>query len=283
MEENKTNFEEKLDGAGSNEKVINEDIAFSEDLEKQSYSNYMYKKLIKARKKGIQYGVDVPKLKYALDKPEKPRKMFKVIGYVMLALTILTAIGFIVAYIVSGVFPMFIEMIKGTVSVYSKETLAKSFGLSSIVAFSMTYLYIIISVLLILPIFIVSGLISFVIKNFSLTTISKQEMAQGFEITKYINGLIIVMVLSLFAVGYLFLEGLLSGSLGIFITVVGILLFTLSLTISICLIKERKKEKVWFDSLDEEKKQDFINQNNAIKKLNNLKGRNTGSILSGRY
>lgn len=277
MEEIKENVQIKEDNLDNNNQIVNEDI------EKQSYSKYMYKKLQKARKKGKQYGVDVPKLNYTLDKPEKPRKLFQIIGYSMLALTILVAVGFIVAYIVSGIFPMFAELISGTVSVYSKETLGKSLGLSGIASLAVTWIYVLIIVLLLIPIALVWLLVKFTIKNLSFINLSKQEMAKGFEVKRYLLGLYIMMGASLALVILFAFEGLLNGGLGIFIIVLSIVMFATCLVISIFITKERKKEQVWFNNLEIEKQQDFINQNNSIKKIKDLSSRTRSGSILGRY
>lgn len=277
MEEIKENVQIKEDNLDNNNQIVNEDI------EKQSYSKYMYKKLQKARKKGKQYGVDVPKLNYTLDKPEKPRKLFQIIGYSMLTLTILVAVGFIVAYIVSGIFPMFAELISGTVSVYSKETLGKSLGLSGIASLAVTWIYVLIIVLLLIPIALVWLLVKFTIKNLSFINLSKQEMAKGFEVKRYLLGLYIMMGASLALVILFAFEGLLNGGLGIFIIVLSIVMFATCLVISIFITKERKKEQVWFNNLEIEKQQDFINQNNSIKKIKDLSSRTRSGSIWGRY
>lgn len=277
MEEIKENVQIKEDNLDNNNQIVNEDI------EKQSYSKYMYKKLQKARKKGKQYGVDVPKLNYTLDKPEKPRKLFQIIGYSMLTLTILVAVGFIVAYIVSGIFPMFAELISGTVSVYSKETLGKSLGLSGIASLAVTWIYVLIIVLLLIPIALVWLLVKFTIKNLSFINLSKQEMAKGFEVKRYLLGLYIMMGVSLALVILFAFEGLLNGGLGIFIIVLSIVMFATCLVISIFITKERKKEQVWFNNLEIEKQQDFINQNNSIKKIKDLSSRTRSGSILGRY
>lgn len=277
MEEIKDNVQIKEDNLDNNNQIVNEDI------EKQSYSKYMYKKLQKARKKGKQYGVDVPKLNYTLDKPEKPRKLFQIIGYSMLALTILVAVGFIVAYIVSGIFPMFAELISGTVSVYSKETLGKSLGLSGVASLAVTWIYVLIIILLLIPIAVVWLLVKFTIKNLSFINLSKQEMAKGFEVKRYLLGLYIMMGVSLALVILFAFEGLLNGGLGIFIIVLSIVMFATCLVISIFITKERKKEQVWFNNLEIEKQQDFINQNNSIKKIKDLSSRTRSGSIWGRY
>lgn len=277
MEEIKDNVQIKEDNLDNNNQIVNEDI------EKQSYSKYMYKKLQKARKKGKQYGVDVPKLNYTLDKPEKPRKLFQIIGYSMLALTILVAVGFIVAYIVSGIFPMFAELISGTVSVYSKETLGKSLGLSGVASLAVTWIYVLIIILLLIPIAVVWLLVKFTIKNLSFINLSKQEMAKGFEVKRYLLGLYIMMGVSLALVILFAFEGLLNGGLGIFIIVLSIIMFATCLVISIFITKERKKEQVWFNNLEIEKQQDFINQNNSIKKIKDLSSRTRSGSILGRY
>lgn len=277
MEEIKDNVQIKEDNLDNNNQIVNEDI------EKQSYSKYMYKKLQKARKKGKQYGVDVPKLNYSLDKPEKPRKLFQIIGYSMLALTILVAVGFIVAYIVSGIFPMFAELISGTVSVYSKETLGKSLGLSGVASLAVTWIYVLIIILLLIPIAVVWLLVKFTIKNLSFINLSKQEMAKGFEVKRYLLGLYIMMGVSLALVILFAFEGLLNGGLGIFIIVLSIVMFATCLVISIFITKERKKEQVWFNNLEIEKQQDFINQNNSIKKIKDLSSRTRSGSIWGRY
>lgn len=277
MEEIKENVQIKEDNLDNNNQIVNEDI------EKQSYSKYMYKKLQKARKKGKQYGVDVPKLNYSLDKPEKPRKLFQIIGYSMLALTILVAVGFIVAYIVSGIFPMFAELIGGTVSVYSKETLGKSLGLSGVASLAVTWIYVLIIILLLIPIALVWLLVKFTIKNLSFINLSKQEMAKGFEVKRYLLGLYIMMGASLALVILFAFEGLLNGGLGIFIIVLSIVMFATCLVISIFITKERKKEQVWFNNLEIEKQQDFINQNNSIKKIKDLSSRTRSGSILGRY
>lgn len=263
-----------MEEINSNKSEIKNDLTSDKqpllDIEKNSYSKYMYKKLVKARKKGLQYGVTIPPLKYELEKPEKTRKVFLIAGYTLLGFTIALFIGFIIMYIISGVFPMFIDMIRGTSNVYSKELFEKSLGLTSFGAISLTWLYIVIVILLLLPIGIIIGLVKGVIKNFALSKISKQEMAKGFEVSRYINILVISIFLTLL-IGILFIvEGLTRGGLGVFITIMSFVIFACCLTLLIFIIKERKREKEWFNSLSEEKQQDFLNQNNAVKKYKNL-------------
>lgn len=271
-----------------NSNEINNDLTSDKqpllDIEKNSYSKYMYKKLVKARKKGLQYGVTIPPLKYELDKPEKTRKVFLIAGYTLLSFTIALFIGFIIMYIVSGVFPMFIDMLRGTSSVYSKELFEKSLGLSSFGAISLTWLYIVIVILLLLPIGIIMGLVKGVIKNFAFSKISKQEMAKGFEVSRYINILVISIFLTLL-IGILFIvEGLTRGGLGVFITIMSFVIFACCLTLLIFIIKERKREKEWFNSLSEEKQQDFLNQNKAVKKYKNLSSiKVSNSNFMGRF
>lgn len=253
-------------------------------IEKNSYSKYMYKKLVKARKKGLQYGVTIPPLKYELDKPEKTRKVFLTAGYTLLGLTIALFIGFIVMYILAGVFPMILEVIKGTSGVYSKEFFEKSLGLSAYGVISVTWLYFIIALILILPIGLTIGLVKATIKNFALSKISKQEMAKGFEVSRYIRILIITMFLFLLIGILCIVEGLSKGSLGIFITIMSFVIFACCLTLLIFIIKERKKEKEWFNSLSEERQQDFLNQNKAIKKYKSLSSfKLNDTNLTGRY
>lgn len=263
-----------MEEINSNKPELNNDLTSDKqpllDIEKNSYSKYMYKKLVKARKKSLQYGVTIPPLKYELEKPEKTRKVFLIAGYILLGFTIALAIGFIIMYIVSGVFPMFIDMVRGTSSVYSKELFEKSLGLSSFGAISLTWLYVVTIILLLLPIGIITSLVKGVIKNFALSKISKQEMAKGFEVSRFINILVISMFLSLL-IGILFIiEGLVKGGLGVFITIMSFVIFACCLTLLIFIIKERKRESKWFINLSEEKQQDFLNQNNAVKKYRNL-------------
>lgn len=277
-----------MEEINSNKSEINNDLTSDKqpllDIEKNSYSKYMYKKLVKARKKGLQYGVTIPPLKYELEKPEKPRKVFLIAGYTLLGFTIALFIGFIIMYIVSGVFPMFLDMIRGTSNVYSKELFEKSLGLTSFGAISLTWLYVVIVILLLLPIGIIMGLVKGVIKNFAFSKISKQEMAKGFEISRYINMLIISMFLSLI-IGVLFIvEGLVKGGLGIFITIMSFVIFVWCLILLTFIKKERKREKEWFNNLSEEKQQDFLNQNNAVKKYKNLSSiKVSNSNFMGRF
>ena len=187
------------------------------------------------------------------------------------------------AYIVSGIFPMFAELISGTVSVYSKETLGKSLGLSGIASLAVTWIYVLIIILLLIPIALVWLLVKFTIKNLSFINLSKQEMAKGFEVKRYLLGLYIMMGASLALVILFAFEGLLNGGLGIFIIVLSIVMFATCLVISIFITKERKKEQVWFNNLEIEKQQDFINQNNSIKKIKDLSSRTRSGSILGRY
>lgn len=267
------------------ETVLQEEKINSEEIEKNSYSKYMYKKLKRAKKKGIQHGISIPDLKYQLDKPQHPRIVFKIIGYIMLVLSILTVVGIVALYGFSGIFSVFGDVFKQSATAFTYETLQKTLGLSSIAAIGIFGLYALLAVLIIFPILIAWVLIKFTIKNFSLSTISRQEMAEGFEIRNYIIGLFTAMTIAVAVIVAIIYEKIITAPFGIVALSVSAVIFVISLLLAIFLLKERKQEKEWFKTLAEEKQADFKAQNDAVLHLKReLERQKTdANVLGGRW
>lgn len=268
MEEKNNNKEPQEEKDILEPRVSQEEAIFD-----PGYTKYLSKKIKKVKKKAIQYGITVPDLHYPLEKPSKPRLAFYIIGYIMIALGLASLVASVVLFIKAGIFSSMIELLSGSIDTLDPEVMKNTFGLSSVVGVGGIVLGIIIFIVLLVVVAIIVALISLGIKNLRLAKASRQEIAVGFEVTNYIWGIVATMLICVAIVVGLISKGGFAGVTVLITIIAGALVAVLAVLLTF-LILQRKKEKVWFDTLDEDRKQDFLNLNQALKQYDKITTRN---------
>lgn len=245
-----------------------------------NYTKYMQKKIARVKKKALQYGVTIPDLKYELTAPDRPRTIFSIIGYIMIALGVALLVGTYIWLATSGLLKAFLELISGAKQTLDPDVALKTFGFSGFASVGTVFICIVIAILMIIPICICFAFVVLGIKNINLTYASKQEMAVGYEVTSYIRCLILIIGLSILALVLVVVEGGRGGLLIMSAIVVSVVIAICVLLLAI-LLKIRKKEKVWFDALPDDQKQDFLNQNKMLKQYSARKSITRTTNLGG--
>ena len=139
------------------------------------------------RQKGLQHGVSVPKLKYQLTKPDKPRLSMIIMG-------ILASIVF-VGVVILGI-GLFAVLAKVNMAFNVWELLANLFtptkivgtlGLSVLGGIGIVLFYVLLLILIALPIVAIVCMYKFVRTLFALSKANKEEFAKGHRVMKYIG------------------------------------------------------------------------------------------------
>ena len=233
------------------------------DYEKLSYDPYTYRRVQRIRKNGLQHGVTVPKLKYQLTQPEKRRMPLFIMG-------ILASIVFITVLVLAGVLYSIAIRIRGTFNVVEMFTnlfdpiqIVRTLGLSILGGIGIVLYYILLLLILAVPVILIFYMYKFVRTLFALSTCSKEEFAKGHRVMKYI---VIFMALGVICLGVagtiLFAKFTLKAK--VIITIIFVLLAALMLAYSIIMIMERVKSSKWFDTLDDERKKDYLMHDKAL-------------------
>lgn len=273
--------EEKIQPAPQNE---NNDIVVSTEVQNNNqqsnsgepistnnnFTKYMQKKLAKAKRKSLQYGVTIPDLKYELTAPEKPRAIFSIVGYIMIAIGLAIFVGATIWFISSGIFSVFGQLVSGATTSLTPEMAEKTLGFSALAGAGAIFICIFIAIVMLIPTVICIALVALGIKNINLTHASRQEMAVGYEVTRYLLWLISIMFFSVLAVIIFAIEGF-KGSALIAITIIASILIIICAVLFAIILQARKKDKVWFETLPEDRKQDFIAQNKMLKEYSSRK------------
>ena len=237
------------------------------DYENLSYGKFYYKKVQKLRRKARERGIDVPKLNYALTKPEKPRVAF----WVVAAVSLLLFIGILV---LTGVF--YNELIKSVSTLnglgdlfkvlFDPKTLGASFGTSALPGLLLFLVYLLIIALFLLPLIAIFYFYGFVRDTFYMAKCSKEEFAKGHLVSGRIFWLasILIVVTALFIVALINIDaakaklylGLIYGA--VVIALGGLL---------VLMILEKVKSGKWFAGLDEAKKQNYLAHEQGLRSV----------------
>lgn len=245
----------------------NADIGYESapDYEKSSYGKFAYKRVQRLRRKGQRRGIKVPYLGYALTKPEKPRTAFWIVAIVSAALLVAVIIG------LGFVFNEFIKSVSifdgmGDVfkALFNPDVFMLSHGLSAIPGMMIFFGYLLLIAIFALPIGAAIYFYRFVRDVFYMARCSKEEFAKGNIVSSRIFGLIMaicittVLLIVLLSIG---LEAKLLAGLvyaGILITLGGLLAL---------MIVEKIKCGKWFDQLDEDKKQNYLEHERSLRRI----------------
>lgn len=237
------------------------------DYEKASYGKATYKRVQRLRNKGQRRGIDVPYLCYELTKPEKPRIAFWIIAGISTAVFvgILVLTGFLYNELIKH-FSDLSGMGEFIKAMFDADLLRASLGLSAFPAALMIVIYLLIIVLALLPVIAAIYFYRFVRDAFYMAKCSKEEFAKGNVISSRIFGLVVVLIVGivLFAVLMSFISApsaKLYASLifgGLVIAIVGLLAL---------IVVEKYKANKWFDAFDEDKKQNYLAHESALRRV----------------
>lgn len=248
---------------------LNEENETVKDVEKNYYSKYMYKRFLRFKRKGLDYGITVPDLHYPLEKPTSPRIAFKITTFVMFALAVVVFALSVYFLVKCKVFTMLYELINNTKSVFTEKAFEESLGLSSIASVGAVWVYMLCGVLILVPILAIIGLLLIARKNWVLSKVSRQEMAKGYEVSKYIFiAFVLLFLTTTFIIVILATNGFNTTFSKVAFTI--LLVIFAYLIINIIVIKiEKQKDEIWFNELPLKMQQDFINQNKVMKRVLN--------------
>lgn len=257
----------------------NENLVQNDEVEKASYSEHSYKNVQKIREKAKYYGYDVPYLQFPVQKQEKPRTLFVVLG-VLYAVALAAALTLSVMLVTNLMLPLISSALEttGWVKFRAWDIFGVVAGLSAIGSFMVWVIVIALAAAIIgVNVFLLSQ----TLRMFRLSKISMQEMAKGYEIGNMIFGLIAIIVSTL-VVGIAILvmtrENIKPAGIGLVVSVM-VVICALVGTILGLLLMERNKAKKEFEKLSDEEKEDFIRHNQVLDRVNRMKNKNK-SILS---
>lgn len=237
------------------------------DYEKQSYAKYVYKRVQRLRRKGKRRGIKVPYLQYELHKPDKPRVVFWIIAIISLVLFagMLVGLGFLANELIklSDDFSGIGDVLT---AIFDPKLFAATAGLSAIPGMLIFLAVVMFIGLLLIPIAAVFMMYGFVREAFYMAKCSKEEFAKGNVISSRIFGLIVTLIVAtamLIVIVTQVDESFTKLLAGI---VYGILVVALGAYLAVLAIEKSKNAK-WFDTLDEESKQNYLAHDQALRKV----------------
>ena len=240
-------------------------------IEQKSYSKHSFNRLMRLRVDGVAYGCEIPVLQYDLDKPEKKRLPFIIVGSVSL-IVLLVSFCFLTYFAVKSVIPMFNELIGATNADLSQTqislyTLGFSdfFGLTSKVA-----VWVFISLIVSLGVFIIGYMTYFVVAFFSLVNCSIQEMYESDALHSITLNVIILLVLSTVLSGGLTYALVKAPSVefkAILLVSASYFLLAYFVIIIVTIFLQRKKAKQEFAKLPQAEQNDYIVHEREISRV----------------
>ncbi len=251
--------------------IINEEQQL--DYERASYGKIGYKRIQRLRKKGKRRGIEVPKLNYELTKPEKPRVAFWIAAAVGIAVFvgIMVGTGFLIKFLVDVFSDLYKDSGGFFKTLLNPKVLFVSQGLSLVPLLLLIAAYLLFASMAIIPISIAICCYRFVQNMFYMARCSKEEFAKGEMITGSIVSYVFVLVVAtvLLVVVFVLTDAqtarLLVGLIyaGVVVIFGGLLAL---------LIVEKKKCGKWFETLDEDKKQNYLEHEKALGRIKSRLG-----------
>lgn len=239
----------------------------NDDHEKTSYGKAAYKRVQRLRRKGQRRGIEVPRLGYALTKPDKPRVAFSVVAVISAVLFagIIVGIGFLYNELVKTFSDLngIGEFIK---TMFKPDIFRGSFGTSALPAALMIAVYLLIVLLFAVPIIAAIYFYRFVRDAFYMAKCSKEEFAKGGLVVSRIFAFIVIIatVTVIYAVLSAYTT---SASAKLY---AGLIFGGLVLALGgmvVLMIFEKIKCGKWFDDLDENKKRDYLAHERALRRV----------------
>lgn len=243
------------------------------DYEQMSYGKWGYKRIQRLRRKGKRRGIDVPELNFQLTKPEKPRVAFwiaAIVGIVVFV-GIMVGTGFLIKFLVD----IFSDLYKDSGGFFktllNPKVLFVSQGLSFVPVLLLIAAYLLLASMAIIPISLAICCYRFVRNMLYMARCSKEEFARGEMITGSIVSYVFVLVaatillIAIFVLTDAHMARLLVGLIyaGIVIIFGGLLAL---------IVVERRKCGKWFETLDEDKKQNFLEHEKALSRIKSRLG-----------
>lgn len=238
------------------------------DYEQLSYGKVAYKRVQRLRKKGKRRGIDIPALGFELTKPDKPRIVFWIAAIVglVIAAGILVGFGFVMKYAIDFLSRHFKDSGGFLKTIFNPTLFFASAGLTIIPILIMIMAYCMILLMLLIPVIMALYCYTFARNAFYMARCSKEEFAKGEFIWGHIVNFAVVLVVST----VLLIVCLLSTDaqklkIAIGLVYLGIvIIFGGLLTL---LVLEKKKCTKWFDSLPEDKKQNFLEHDKGLRRV----------------
>lgn len=239
------------------------------DYEKLSYGKFVYKRVQRLRRKGKNRGIEVPYLNYELNKPEKPRIAFWVIAAVSAVLFVGILVG--IGFLINAIIKFYAEMNNTGVgdmlkNLFNPDYIAVSLGITAGLGIVLAVLAYGIA-LAILSVFISIAIYfyHFVRDAFYMAKCSKEEFAKGNIISSRIRrlGFLLVMATVILIVLLIYLPASARVIVGI---IYAGLVIALGGLLALMMIEKSKNAK-WFESLEEDKKQNYLMHDKALRRV----------------
>lgn len=256
------NFDDNSNIGPSEETIDELDLT----IEKQNYTKYSFKKLQKLRVNGAAFGIDIPPLNCNLQKPDKPRTVFKVYSIISICMLVICSIATLWA---SSAFIYSLVVTIGQVNQSTNTTASiLTFGLVDIFAGTATLLlWAIIIIIIALLIMLIVYLSSFVREFSNFSKCSIQEMAIGYQVKDFKRKTIVIMTLSVLGICgiiYSMIKNQTS-SLGHILSIVVLTLITLyTVSMLVFVILEQNNAEALFDQLPGDEQENFRAHNTAV-------------------
>lgn len=244
------------------------------NYEQLSYGKWGYKRIQRLRKKGLRRGIEVPELNFQLTKPDKPRVAFWIAAIVSIILFagIMVGVGFLLNYLINDVFGQMYEATGGFFdTLLNPAVLFASQGLSFVPVLLLILAYLVLIAIAVVPISIAICCYRFAMHMFYFARCSKEEFAKGEMITGsivgYVTALVVstILLIAVFVITDAYMARLLFGLIYAAVVIIcgGLLAI---------IIVEKKKCGKWFESLDEDKKQNFLEHEKALGRIRSRLG-----------
>lgn len=237
------------------------------DYEEISYGKTAYKRVQRLRKRGKRRGIDVPYLNYELTKPEKPRIAFWIVAIisVIMFIGIFVGIGFFYNELIKICFELdgvgeFLKI------VFKPEIFVATAGLSALSGLLVGMIYVLMFVLFLLPVIAVIYFYRFIRDAFYMAKCSEEEFAKGSIISSHILSLVMILVVAT-VIFIILMANITASSAKLYAGLIfsGIVIALGSLLVLIIIEKIRANR--WFATLDEEKKQNYLAHERALRRV----------------
>lgn len=236
------------------------------NYEKESYSDLSYREVQKARIRGKMFKIDVPQLDHMLHKTEKKRVSYIVFAAIMFVLAA-ASFGLMVFCGMAMLPPLF--------GVNLESPAWDVFGLST----SFVGLGVVLGVVAALVVLAIFGLIGGYliyngIKSLQLSTATKEEMAYGPTISRFIlSSIIVVVAVVVIMLALLFIVKDKEKLMGTALPWISIAVVVGFVAVFIKLIRDKVLAVRWFKTLPEAEQQNYREHANAIKLVRHKKER----------
>lgn len=238
------------------------------NYEQLSYGKFGYRRVQRMRRRGKRHGIEVPPLGFVLTKPDRPRIVFwiaAIVGAVLLA-ALLVGIGFIIKFGIEFFNVQFQDNGGFFETLLNPAVFLATAGLSFFPVLFVILAYLMMLLIMLIPILVFFYSYGFVRNTFYMARCSKEEFAKGELVSSRIFGFAGAIVLATVAL----IIGLISFETSAAKILVGVVYAGFVLICGgmlVLMIRERSKCKKWFDSLDEYKKQNFLEHDNALRRI----------------